>query len=84
MTVHNHAAVWIDHRVAKTFFLGLDVLDELTIHSELSTEHLYHKTNTIGSGKVHDDPNFFPRIDEALQHSEAILIWGRETRRRCC
>jgi hypothetical protein len=76
MTVHNHAVVWIDHRVAKIFFLSLDAVDELTIHSEVSTEHLHHKANTIGSGKVHDDPNFIPRIDEALQHSEAILIVG--------
>jgi hypothetical protein len=76
MTIHNHAVVWINHRVAKIFFLGLDAGDELTIHSELSTEHLYHKANTIGSGKVHEDPNFFPYIEEALQHSEAILIVG--------
>lgn len=34
----------------------------------------HHKANTIGSGKAHDDPTFFPRIDEALQNSEAILI----------
>ena len=25
---------------------------------------------------VHNDPSFFPRIDEALQHSEAVLIVG--------
>ena len=76
MTVHNHAVVWIDHRVARIFFLGLDAVDELTIHSELSTGHLHHKANTIGSGKVHEDPAFFPRIAEALQNSEAILIVG--------
>jgi hypothetical protein len=76
MTVHNHAVVWIDRRLAKIFFLGLDAADELTIHSKLSSDHLHHKANTIGSGKVQDDSNFFPRIDEALQHSEAILIVG--------
>jgi hypothetical protein len=31
MTVHNHAVVWVDHRVAKIFFLGLDAVDEKTI-----------------------------------------------------
>ena len=76
MTVHNHAVVWIDHRVAKVFYLGLDAVDERTIHADLATEHLHHKAHTIGSGKVHDDPTYFPRIDEALQHSEAILIVG--------
>jgi hypothetical protein len=76
MTVHNHAVVWIDHHVAKIFLLGLDVVDERTIHADLASEHLHHKANTIGSGKVHDDPTFFRRIDEALKDSEAILIVG--------
>ena len=68
MTVHNHAVVWIDHRVAKVFYLGLDVVDQRTIRADLPTEHLHHKANTIGSGKAHDDPTFFPRIDDALQY----------------
>jgi len=76
LTVHNHAVVWIDHRVAKVFYLGLDAEDERTVHADLATEHLHHKANTIGSGRVHDDPTFFPRIGEALQASEAILIVG--------
>jgi len=76
MTAHNHAVVWIDHRVAKVFYLGLETSDELTIRSDLATEHLHHKANTIGSGKVLEDPTFFPRIGEALQSSQAILIVG--------
>lgn len=76
MTVHNHAIVWVDHRVAKIFYLGLDVIDQRAIHADLSTEHLHHKANTIGSGKGADDPAFFPQIDEALQHCGSILIVG--------
>ena len=51
MPVHNHAVV-VDHRVAKVFYLGLEVVDERTIHANLATPHLHHKANTIGSGKV--------------------------------
>ncbi|WP_338834315.1 hypothetical protein [Bradyrhizobium septentrionale] len=76
MTAHNHAVVWIDHRVAKVFYLGLETSDERTIRADLATEHLHHKANTIGSGKALEDPTFFPRIGEALQSSEAILIVG--------
>lgn len=76
MTVHNHAVVWIDHRVAKVFYLGLDAVDEVTIDAHLATEHLHHKANSIGSGKVEDDPKFFPRIDDALRNCEAVLIVG--------
>lgn len=76
MTGHNHAVVWIDHRVAKVFYLGLETSEERTIRADLATEHLHHKANTIGSGKALYDPTFFPRIGEALQSSEAILIVG--------
>jgi hypothetical protein len=51
MPVHNHAVV-VDHRVAKVFYLGLEAVDERTIHANLATPHLHHKANTIGSGKV--------------------------------
>ena len=76
MPVHNHAVVWVDHRVAKIFYLGLEAVDERTIHADLATPHLHHKANTIGSGKVEDDPTFFSQIDEALEHCEAILVVG--------
>ena len=76
MTVPNHAIVWVDHRVAKIFYLGLDATDRRTIDADLPTGHLHHKANTVGSGKVHDDATFFPRIDDALQHSESVLIVG--------
>ena len=46
------------------------------IHSDFATDHLHHKANTIGSGKVQDDPAFFPRIDEALQNCESVLVVG--------
>jgi len=76
MTVHNHAIVWVDHRIAKIFYLGLDVVDQRTIRADLPIEHLHHKANTIGSGKSHDDPNFFQWIDDALQYSKEVLIVG--------
>jgi hypothetical protein len=76
MTVHDHAVVWIDHLTAKIFYLGLDSADERKIDAKLENEHLHHKANTIGSGKTHDDPTFFPRIDEALSHCEAVLLVG--------
>ena len=76
MTVHNHAVVWVDHRLAKVFYLRLEAVGEWTIHADLARPHLHHKANTIGSGKVEDDPTFFPRIDEALEHCEAVLVVG--------
>lgn len=76
MTVHNHAVVWVDHRVAKIFYLGLEAVDEKTVHADLANAHLHHKANTVGSGKTHDDPQFFPAIDKALEHCESVLLVG--------
>ena len=84
MTVHNHAVVWIDHRTAKIFYLGLEAADERVIHAKLEEKHLHHKANTIGAGKAQDDPTFFPRIDEALSHCEAVLIVGPGIEKTCC
>jgi hypothetical protein len=73
---HNHAVVWVDHRVAKIFSLGLTEVDSVTIHAHLPTAQLHHKANEIGSGKVHDDPSFFRRIAETLRNSKAVLLLG--------
>jgi len=79
MTVHNHALVWIDHRLAKLFYLGLDAVEQVTIEAHLTTEHLHHKANSIGSGHVEHDPSFFRRIEEVLRNCEAVLIVGPGT-----
>lgn len=73
---HNHAVVWIDHRVAKIFFLGLNAAETQSIEAHLATGHLHHRANSIGSGKAHEDQTFFPRIDEVLNDSEAVLVVG--------
>jgi hypothetical protein len=76
MTVHNHAVVWVDHRVAKVLYLGLDAADQRIIRTDQPAGHLHHKANAVGDGKSHDDPSFFPRIDDALKDSHAVLILG--------
>jgi hypothetical protein len=42
----------------------------------MPTWHLHQKVNKIDSGKVEDDPTFLPRIDEVLEHCEAVLVMG--------
>ncbi len=80
MTVHNHAVVWIDHRVAKVFYLGLETSDERTIRADLATGHLHHKANAIGSGKTLDDPVVvgFGEKGPAVRglHANLILIFS--------
>ncbi len=79
MKTHNHAVVWIDHRIAKIFFLGLNDVDTLTVQAHLATEHLHHKANAIGSGREGDDPTFLRRVEDALGDSEEVLVLGPGT-----
>lgn len=76
MTTRNHAIVWIDHLAAKIFYVGITGVDEVVLHSHLSTKHLHHKANSIGAGHVADDPHFFANVAQALAHSGEILIVG--------
>ena len=84
MTVHNHAVVWVDHRVAKVFYLGLEAVDERTILADLATPHLHHKANTIGSGKSRTIRPSFRGSMRRWSIAKRSSSWGLETRRRCC
>ena len=72
MSTYNHAVVWIDHSIAKIFFLGRNDVDVQSVQA-----HLPHNANAIGASRVHDgDPTFLQRVDEALRGSKGILIMG--------
>ena len=76
ISTHARAIVWIDHLVAKIFSMGLTGVDTLVVHAHLESPHLHHKANSIGSGRVHDDPSFLRKIDEALHACKDVLIVG--------
>lgn len=76
LTVRNYAVVWIDHLAAKVFYVGLTGVDEVVLHSHLPSQHLHHKANVIGSGKIEDDVKFLDRVAEALSQSGQILVVG--------
>jgi len=76
MTTRNHAIVWIDHLKARVFYVGVTGVDEVVLHAHLSTEHLHHKANSIGSGHIADDARFLGDVAGALAQSGEILIVG--------
>jgi hypothetical protein len=78
-SAHARAVVWIDHLVAKIFPMGLTGVDTLIVHAHLESSHLHHKANSIGSGRVHDDPSFLKAIDDALRACTDVLIVGPGT-----
>ena len=72
-----HAAVWLDHRLAKIIGFNLHSAehDTQTVKSH-SPEHLHHKAGTMGSGHAHDDPAYFKAIAHAIINFKEVLLLG--------
>ncbi|WP_028162697.1 hypothetical protein [Bradyrhizobium elkanii] len=73
---HAHAVVWIDHLTAKIFSMGLTGVDSIVVPAHLSSTHLHHKANSIGSGKVESDPAFLVSVGQVLQNCTDVLLMG--------
>ncbi len=76
---HRRAVVWIDHLTAKVFSMGLTGVTPSIVHAHLSSPHLHHKANTIGDGRVGEDPNFLERVAEVVAPCSEVLILGPGT-----
>lgn len=77
--IHRRAVVWIDHLTAKIFTMGLTGVSTSTVHAHLSSSHLHHHANTIGSGHVKDDPAFLAAIAQSVAACDEVLILGPGT-----
>jgi stalled ribosome rescue protein Dom34 len=73
---HSRAVVWIDHLTAKVFSMGLTGVAPSAVHAHLSSPHLHHKANSIGAGRVEDDPTFFEQVGNAVASCREVLILG--------
>ena len=77
--IHRRAVVWIDHLTAKVFAMGLRGETSMTVHARLSSSHLHHHANTIGSGHVGQDPAFLAAITKAVEACDEVLLLGPGT-----
>jgi len=79
MTVHRHAAVFIDHHEAKVYHVDLVGFDESTIASP----HVHVHRHPKGAAEKHDHPDdlerFFGDVANALKDAEQILLVGPST-----
>ncbi len=76
MQHHFHAVVWIDHLQARVFHRGLSGRDEVVLHSHMTTRHIHHKANSIGSGHAHESEEFLKQVLDAISDAGEILILG--------
>jgi hypothetical protein len=74
--VHRRAVIWIDHLTAKIFAMGLTGVRPTIVHARLSSSHLHHHANAIGSGHVDQDPAFLATIGKAVESCDDVLILG--------
>ncbi len=47
-----HAVVWLDHRQARIFHVGVNGADEAVLRRHDVAPHTRHKANLIGSGQA--------------------------------
>jgi hypothetical protein len=73
---HRRAVVWVDHLTAKIFAMGLRGVSSSAVHAHLSSTHLHHHANSIGSGHVKDDPSFLAAITKSVEACDEVLILG--------
>ncbi|QOZ28500.1 hypothetical protein [Bradyrhizobium sp. CCBAU 51753] len=76
---HAHAVVWIDHLIAKIFGIGLTGVSATAVHAHLPSQHLHHKANTVGNGRVQADATFVARVGEAVSNCSDLLVIGPGT-----
>ena len=73
---HYHACVWIDHREARIFGIGLDEADSAVTANAHATHHIHRKANQVGMGTDKLDHAFLAEVAEKLEPVQAILIAG--------
>lgn len=73
---HRRAVVWVDHLTAKIFAMGLTGVSASAVHAHLTSSHLHHRANAIGSGQVKQDPAFFSAVAKAVRACDDVLILG--------
>jgi hypothetical protein len=77
--LHRRAVIWIDHLKAKIFAMGLTGISSHIVHAHLSSPHLHHHANAIGSGRVAQDPNFLASVARTVDACDELLILGPGT-----
>jgi hypothetical protein len=74
-----HTIIWLDHQDAKVIDFSFDDKHVANVHHEGGDRKLHHKVNTIGSGRVAEDPRYFEQIVHAVNGAHDVLITGPST-----
>jgi stalled ribosome rescue protein Dom34 len=78
-TTYVNVCVWIDHREAKIFGIGLDSADESLVRESGPHHHIHRKADHVGEGKALPDAAFLGAVAGAIAHAQALLLAGPGT-----
>lgn len=76
---HSHVCVWIDHREAKIFGIGLETAGESVVREPSPHHHIHRKAGQIGEGKAPPGEVFFGTVAAAIAGAHALLLGGPGT-----
>jgi stalled ribosome rescue protein Dom34 len=76
MSARSNAVIWIDHRQAKIFHVGLHDDAKIVIHAHQSVQRTHHAALHENGTAEPVDTEFFQRIAGALEHGGRTLISG--------
>jgi hypothetical protein len=76
---HARAVIWVDHLTAKVYAMGTTGVTSTVVHARLTSHHLHHKANSIGSGRVAEDPAFLEQVAKEVAPCREVLIVGPGT-----
>ena len=79
MTAHRNAAVWLDHREARVFHVGLESFDEKSIQAPQHLIHRHPKGATEPKEHPDDQKRYFDAVAAALADTAQILVVGPST-----
>ena len=71
-----HMCVWIDHREARVFSIGMDDGDLTVVTDNGPVQHIHRKADHVRLGTVPTDPESLGEVAKALAPAKAILICG--------
>jgi stalled ribosome rescue protein Dom34 len=74
--MHPHYLVWVDHREAKIFAVGIEDTGTHTIIDQGPIHHVHSKPDHVERARSSAERNFLAEIANALLPAKAIMIVG--------
>jgi stalled ribosome rescue protein Dom34 len=76
MASHPLCMVWIDHAQARVIRFDGETFAISVVHPQGGTPHLHHKANSIDSGHLPENQDFYHAVGQAMVDVDSVLVAG--------